>query len=75
MDLICIKDACDYHSDVLYVQCKVRKELMSPKEKEELKIHSGTYGAQAVLAYKDKKGHIVTETLQFSPHSKRYKSI
>jgi len=69
MDLVCI--GCAKYdqfgkidaSDVLYVQCKVRKELMRPKEVKELVQHANRYNGRAILAYKDKKGHIITEVL------------
>ena len=67
MDLICIKndDCIDEGLGVClvnYVQCKTNGRI-SRAEKEIFIIHSLKYGARPVLAYKDKKGHIVTEVL------------
>jgi len=65
MDLICITDAqCEhqYHTDVLYVQCKTNKYI-HPRERAALKEHANKYGGRPVLAYKDAKKHIVTEFL------------
>lgn len=63
MDLVCIcntegSDTCA----VDYVQCKTNKYI-HPKERAALVEHANKYGGRAVLAYKDKKRHIVTEVL------------
>jgi Holliday junction resolvase len=72
MDLICICHQDKVHMfvdegpgicQVLYVQCKVRKNLMRPTETIALVEHANKYGGLAILAYKDKKRHIVTELL------------
>lgn len=67
MDLICIKDAVAVDEgigvcDVLYVQCKTNGRISQP-ELVELVEHSNKYNARAILAYKDKKKHIICELL------------
>jgi len=68
MDLVCIKrcelerQPIDDICDVLYVQCKTNGRLPMTQAKELIE-HSLKYGAQPILAYKDKKGHIITEVL------------
>jgi hypothetical protein len=62
MDLICIQALLPGGCDVLYIQCKTNGKI-SALEKSELINHSVMYGARPILAYKDKKGHIVISVL------------
>lgn len=68
MDLICIRNAeeidegmgiCEVH----YVQCKTDKKYIHPAELKEFLDHCNKFWARAILAYKDKKRHIVIERL------------
>jgi hypothetical protein len=67
MDLVCIRDPDGVDEglgicEVLYVQCKTNGKI-SVIESMNLIEHSKKYGAMPVLAFKDKKGHIVIEVL------------